>query len=226
MAVRSKAGGGARAPLTRERVLRAAMAVADEGGVASLTMRKLAEKLGVEAMSLYYHVANKDEILDGMVDAVFSEIDLPVGVDWKTAMRQRALSARAALKRHRWAIGVLESRANPGPATLRHHDAVLGCLRNAGFSVELAAHAFSALDSYIYGFALQELNLPFSNTEELEKVAASIMKDMPVDAYPHLSELVVQHVLKPGYAYANEFEYGLNLLLDSLEQQRRKDRRK
>ena len=143
-------------------------------------MRKLGEALGVEAMSLYNHVANKDELLDGMVDLVFSEIDLPSdGADWKTAMRERAVSARQALSRHPWAIGLMESRTSPGPATLRHHDAVIGSLREAGFSIAMAAHAFSALDSYIYGFALQEASLPFNTAEETAEVAQTILSAVP-----------------------------------------------
>ena len=151
-----------RIPLTRERVLRAAIALCDEGGIESLSMRKLGQQLGVEAMSLYNHVANKDDILDGIVDVVVNEIDVPpIGDDWKAALRQRANSARAVLSRHPWATGLIESRTNPGPATLRYYDSVIGSLREAGFSIEMAAHAFSALDSYIYGFALQEVSLPF-----------------------------------------------------------------
>jgi AcrR family transcriptional regulator len=207
-----------RIPLTRQRVLRAAVALADRGGVRSLSMRKLAQELGVEAMSLYHHVANKDAILDGIVDVVFSEIDLPSGqADWKAAMRQRAISAREALLRHPWATGLMESRSTPGPATLRHHDAVLGILRNAGFSVELAAHAFSVLDSYIYGFALQEANLPFQTSNELAAVADTILGNLPADEYPYLTELTVEHVLQPGYDYWNEYLFGLELILDGLD---------
>ena len=210
-----------RIPLSRERVLRSAVAFADQGGIASLSMRKLGDALGVEAMSLYNHVANKSELLDGMVDLVFSEIDLPSGgAGWKTAMRQRAVSARQALSRHRWAIGLMESRASPGPATLRHHDAVIGSLRHAGFSIEMAAHAYSALDSYIYGFALQEASLPFDTEEETAEVAEMIFKQFPADEYPHLTELTVEHVLQPGYDYGNEFEFGLDLILDGLERAR------
>src|SRR5437867_8063557 len=144
MARPAKPATEARIPLSRERVLRAAVAFADESGIASLTMRKLGEALGVEAMSLYNHVANKGDLLDGMIDIVFSEIDLPSrGADWKTAMRQRGVSARRVLSRHPWAIGLMESRSSPGPATLRHHDAVIGRLREAGFSIALAAHARS-----------------------------------------------------------------------------------
>jgi AcrR family transcriptional regulator len=214
-----------RAPLTRERVLSEAAAFADEHGIASLSMRKLGDALGVEAMSLYNHVANKDELLDGMVDLVFGEIDLPkAGEDWSSAMRQRAISVRHALGRHRWAIGLMESRAAPGPATLRHHDAVIGCLRGGGFSVEMAAHAFSLVDSYIYGFALQEASLPFDTAEEAGEVAAVILGAMDSGAYPHLTELTVEHVLQPGYDYAAEFEFGLDLILDGLARAARRAR--
>jgi AcrR family transcriptional regulator len=207
--------------LSRDRVLRAAVAFADEHGIGSLSMRKLGEVLGVEAMSLYNHVANKAQLLDGMVDLIFSEIDLPSdGSDWKAAMRARAISARQVLARHRWAIGLMESRATPGPATLRHHDRVIGILRNAGFSVGMAAHAFALLDSYIYGFALQEAGLPFDTAEETADLAQSIMAGMPADEYPHLTELAVKHVLQPGYEYGNEYEFGLELILDGLERAR------
>lgn len=208
---------GVRTRLSRERVLAGAVAFADERGIESLTMRKLGEALGVEAMSLYNHVANKDELLDGMVDIVFGEVGLPGGdVDWKTAMRRRAVSARQVLSRHRWAIGLMESRTSPGPATLRHHDAVIGCLRGAGFSVEMAAHAFSLLDSYVYGFALQEATLPFDTAEQTAEVAEMILSSLQPGEYPHLTELAVEHVLKPGYDYGNEFEFGLDLILDGL----------
>ena len=216
------AGPTPRVPLTRERVLHAAVALADESGSESLSMRKLGEAVGVEAMSLYHHVANKDELLDGMIDVVFSEIDLPSNCnDWKIAMRQRAISARRVLSRHRWAIGFMESRTSPGPATLRHHDAVIGCLRQAGFSVELTAHAFSVLDSYIYGFALQERSLPFHTPEETVVLAQDMLAQFPTDEYPHLAELAVAHVLRPGYDYGNEFEFGLDLILDGLEKTQR-----
>jgi AcrR family transcriptional regulator len=207
-----------RNPLSRELVLRAAVAFADENGLASLTMRKLGEVLGVEAMSLYNHVANKDDLLDGMVDLVFAEIDLPDGAGgWRAAMRERGISARRALARHRWAIGLMESRSSPGPATLRHHDAVIGCLREAGFSVAMAAHAFSLLDSYTYGFALQEASLPFESGPETAELAEAIMAGFPRDQYPHLAELTVEHVLQPGYDYGDEYEFGLDVILDGLE---------
>jgi len=206
--------------LSRDRVLHAAVGFADNSGIGSLTMRKLGEALGVEAMSLYNHVANKAELLDGMVDLVFGEIDLPEGVDWKAAMRERAISVRRALGRHPWAIGLMESRSSPGPATLRHHDRVLGILRGGGFSVALAAHAFSVLDSYIYGFALNEASLPFHTADETAEVAQAIFASLPADAYPHLTELTVERVLKPGYDYGDEYEFGLDLILDGLDRAR------
>ena len=193
------------------------MAFADANGIESLTMRKLGEVVGVEAMSLYNHVANKDDLLDGMVDLVFGEIGLPAGgPDWRPAMRRRAVSAREVLARHRWAIGLMESRTSPGAATLRHHDAVIGSLRAGGFSVAMAAHAFSLLDSYIYGFALQEATLPFDTAEETAVVAHEILDQFPTDEYPHLTELAVEHVMQPCYEYGKEFDFGLELILDGL----------
>jgi AcrR family transcriptional regulator len=207
-----------RTPLTTERVLQTALALADREGVGSLSMRRLARELGVEAMSLYHHVAGKQALLDGMVDLVFGEIELPADDgDWKAAMRRRAVSARGVLARHPWAIALMESRRTPGPANLRHHDAVLGCLRRAGFAVVLTAHAYSILDAYIYGFALQEASLPFDTPEETAEVAAGIMDAFVADAYPHLTELAVEHVLQPGYDYGDEYAFGLELILDGLE---------
>jgi AcrR family transcriptional regulator len=217
----STKGVASRVPLTRDRVLRAAVGFADERGIASLSMRKLGEELGVEAMSLYNHVANKSELLDGMVDLVFGEIELPIGGnDWRAAMRRRAVSARVVLSRHRWAIGLMESRTSPGPATLRHHDAVIGSLRGGGFAIEMAAHAFSVLDSYIYGFALQEANLPFDTGEQTVELAEAILAEFPAGEYPHLAELTRGHVLQPGYDYGAEYEFGLDLILDGLSRAR------
>jgi AcrR family transcriptional regulator len=207
-----------RVPLTRERVLETALRLADQGGLEALSMRKLGQALGVEAMALYYHFANKERVLDGIVDLVFGEIEPPAaGGEWKSAMRRRAIEVRDALLRHRWAVGFMESRTNPGPATLRHHDAVIGCLRAAGFDMAMAAHAYSLMDSYIYGFALQETSLPFDSAETASKTAQAIMARFAAGEYPHLTELTVEHVLKPGYDYGHEFEYGLDLILDGLE---------
>lgn len=200
------------------RVLQAALELADQDGIEGLTMRKLGEALGVEAMSLYNHVANKDELLDGLVDIVFSEIELECADgDWKETMRRRAVSFREILARHPWAIGLMESRSHPGSANLGHHDAVLRCLREAGFSVEMAGHAYSLLDSYIYGFALSQASLPFDTGEQASQVAQTIMAEFASGKYPHLTEIATEHVMKPGYSYAAEFEFGLQLILDGLE---------
>lgn len=210
-----------RVALSRERVFRAAIALADKGGLEALTMRRLAERLRVEAMSLYHHVKNKDEILDGMVDAVFAGIPLPAPGDWQTAMRERAIAIRAALVRHPWSVGVLESRRHPGPATLGHHDAAIGCLRQAGFSIGMVAHALALLDSYVYGFVVEEQQLPLAPGGDAEALAGDILAGMSPRAYPHLAELAVEHVMKPGYAFADEFEFGLELILEALSRRRR-----
>ena len=208
----------ARRPLTRKRVLRAAMVQADRGGLEELTMRKLADALHVAPMALYRHVANRDDLIDAMIDVVFSEIEVPSpAVDWRTAMRRRGISLRDALLRHRWATGLMESRAHPGPANLGHHDAVLGNLRASGFSLELAAHAYSALDSYIYGFALTKMNLPFDASTDMSEMADRMLEPFPADTYPHLVEFITHHAMKPDYDYGGEFEYGLDLVLDGLE---------
>ncbi|ONI89192.1 TetR family transcriptional regulator [Saccharothrix sp. ALI-22-I] len=206
-----------RAPLSRDRVLRAAVAIADAGGVGALTMRSLADELDVKPMSLYHHVANKDEILDGIVDLVFSRIELPSpGREWRHEMHRRATSARDVLRRHPWAIGLLESRTAPGPATLRHHDATIGTLRRAGFSVEMTAHAYALLDSYVYGFAVQEAALPFHSPDTAAEVTEEIMRHLSPDDYPHLAEMATAHVLQPGTDFADEFEFGLGVILDAL----------
>jgi AcrR family transcriptional regulator len=218
MPPRKKKKSGQREPVSRERALRVAVELADAGGLPELTMRRLAQELEVEAMSLYHHVPNKDAILDGMIDLVFQEIELPSAEhDWKTAMRRRAASARAALVRHPWAIALMESRRTPGHANLSHHDAVLGSLRRGGFSIALTAHAYAVLDSYVYGFVHTELNLPFQTTEETREVAREILGEIPPGMYPYLVELASEHVLRPGYSYGNEFEFGLELILDGLE---------
>ena len=210
------AGPPGRSPLSRDRVLRAAIAVADAGGLGALTIRSLAGELGVKPMSVYYHVANKEEILDGIVDVVFGEIELPaIGGEWRAEMRRRAASARAVLRRHPWAIGLMESRRTPGPATLRHHDTIIGTLRAAGFPVAATAHAYALLDSYVYGFALQEAALPLG-PEELTDVTETIMQQFSPADYPHLAEMATEHIMRPGYDHADEFEFGLTTILDAL----------
>jgi AcrR family transcriptional regulator len=205
-----------RVPLSRERVLDAAIKLADQGGLESLSMRKLGQELGVEAMAVYYHFANKDEVIDGIVDIVFSQIDLPAsGADWKSAMRQRAVSLRDVLLRHRWAIGLMESRRKPGPANLRHHDVVIGSLRSAGLNMPTIAHAYSLVDSYVYGFALFAMNLPFDPSEEVADLGQDVLRAYPVNAYPNLVAYI--SAMRPGYNYGDEFEYGLDLILDGLD---------
>ena len=206
-----------RPALSRERVLEGAIALADDGGVGALTIRSLAQHLGVKPMTLYYYVANKSAILDAIVDVVFSEIDLPaVDGDWRSEVHLRATSARHVLRRHSWAIGLLESRTTPGPATLRHHDAMLGTLREAGFSIKMTAHAYALIDSYVYGFALQEAALPFDGADTVSSVAAPIIDRFAAGEYPHLVELATEHILQPGYDFGDEFDFGLDLILDAL----------
>lgn len=210
-----------RVPLSRERVLRGAMDVADAGGLAALTIRSLAAELGVKPMSVYHYVANKDEIIDGIVDLVFSEIDLPsTDGEWQAGMRRRGISARRVLRVHPWAIPLLQSRTSPGPATLAHHNAVIGSLRAGGFSLELTAHAYALLDSYIFGFALSEASLPINGPETVSEVAESMMFEVLAETYPHLLEFTTKHILKPGYDFGLEFEFGLDLVLDGLASSR------
>jgi AcrR family transcriptional regulator len=209
-----------RAPLSKARVLQAAVALADEVGLEAFSMRGLAQELGVVPMALYKHVANKEELLDGMVDIVFSEIELPSGgLDWRSAMRSRAISTREALKRHTWAIGLMESR-HPGPANLRNHNAVMGCLRKAGFSFEMAIHAYSAQDAYIYGFALQERDLGFETPQSAGEAAQRRANTIgALEDYPYLVEVVTK-LPESGYDNTVEFAWGLDLILDGLEQLR------
>jgi AcrR family transcriptional regulator len=208
-----------RAQLSRERVLRTAVAFADRHGLEALSMRKLGQELGASAMSAYYYFPNKERLLDGMVDAVFSEIAPPSPeVDWKTAMRNRAISTREALNRHRWAIGHMEGRTDHGPANLRLHDAVLGCLRAAGFSLEATVQAYSVQDAYIYGFVLQEIDMASRTPADFAAEAQRQMdayQDQLAD-YPHLAEVVGGHVARVGYDYGKAFLFGLDLILDAL----------
>ncbi len=219
-------GGGklvtTRKPVTREAVVSTAVQMADEGGIGAVTMRKIAQQLGVEAMSLYHHVRNKDGILDVMVDHVFAEIEIPIQADWREALRVRTASARDALVRHPWALGLMDSRRSPGQQTLRHHDAVIGVLRRAGFTIGGAAHAFSLLDSYLYGFVLQETTMPFDSTDaaDTREVAESIQSGIDPADLPHLTEMTTAHVMAPGYSYADEFDLGLEVVLDGLERNR------
>ena len=217
----------ARPPLSKERVLEAAIALARRDGLEALSMRKLADVLGAGAMSLYHYVPNKERLLDEMVDVVFAEIEVPPAADdWKSAMRTRAISTREVLNRHRWAVGLMESRRTPGPASIRVHNAVLGILREGGFSIELTIQAYSVLDAYIYGFALQEKSIPFESVEESAEVAQEQVRlheqqsAALAEEFPYLAEVVAGHVAKVGYDFGETFEYGLDLILDALEQRR------
>lgn len=205
----------AKRPLTVERIVAAAAAVADRGGLGAVSMRKVGKELGVEAMSLYHHVASKKVLVDALSEWVVEQIELPAPADpWRPAMTSRARSARDVMRRHPWGLGLLESRRQPGPASLRYHDRVLGCLRHNGFPVPLAAHAFTAIDAYVFGFVLTELNLPFAPGEQPDDFVDQLT--LPVGTYPHLAEMVEVLVVGQGYDFADEFEFGLELLLDGL----------
>ncbi len=208
-----------REPVTRERAVRVAMTLADAGGIESLSMRKLAGELGIEAMSLYYHVKNKSDLLDGMLDVVYSEFATPkAGDEWRAAMQARAVSTRAVLAKHPWAISI-KARTSPGPATLGHLDSVIGCLIAAGFSMRMVGHAMSVLDSYTQGFAQQEASLPLDQSGDIGAATEDIMAQQAsmAEAFPNLADMAVSLILKPGYAYGNEFDFGLKLLLDGIE---------
>lgn len=211
------------APLSRERIVVTAVALADAGGFRSLSMRNIAAELGAGTMALYRHVANKEDLLDDMVDVVFAEMYVPaIGGRWRHELRERGISARAALQRHPWAVGLMETRMHPGPASAAHHNATMGCLREAGFPFREAVHAYNLLDAYTYGFALQEQTIPFETPEESGDMAASTVGERG-DAYPYLAEVVVE-LGKRGYDYTEEFEFGLDFIVDGLERYRRRIR--
>ncbi|GGE92317.1 TetR/AcrR family transcriptional regulator [Mycetocola zhadangensis] len=218
MSAREQREAASDAGLSKQRVVAEAVRLADREGVDGLSMRRLAGALGAGAMSLYHYVANKEELLDAMVDIVFEEIDLPrKDADWQSALRRRAISARQVLARHPWAIGLMESRTSAGPANLRHHEAVTACLRKAGFPVLMATHANWLLDSYVYGFALQETSLPFGTADEFANMAeADYLPQLPHDEFPYLNESA-QALLAAGYDPAEEFLFGLDLVLGALE---------
>ena len=198
------------------------MRIADTKGLTAVSMRRVAQKVGVEAMSLYHHVENKADLLDGMVDAVLAQVEAPeASAPWRPAIRTRCVSLRAVLKRHPWAISLLDSRANPGDATLAHHNAVLGCFRRAGFSVALSSRSFSLLDSYVFGFVVQEQALPFTNADELRAVGEPLLASMN-PAHEHLYEVAAEHMLSLEYDFDAEFAFGLDLILDGLARERRR----
>lgn len=208
-----------RQQLTAERVVVGAVALADEIGINAFTIRKLADSIDVKPMTIYHYLPNKEAIIDGMVSQVFSEIDLPPSdLAWRQAILVRSRSMRRVLAKHRWASPLMESRTSAGAATLRHHDAVLGCFRTAGFSLVATSHAYAVIDAFIYGFALQEATLPATGGAEMAELMTQMADLMPVNEYPHLAEFTTGHVLVPGYEFGDEFEFGLGLILDGLEQ--------
>lgn len=207
-----------RQPLSRERVLEGAVALADGIGIEAFTIRKLAAALGTKPMTIYHHVPSKDEIIDGMVELVFAEIEKPPeDLHWRSAIRRRCVSAREVLKRHAWAAPLMESRTSPGPENLGHHESVLACLRRGGLSWPMVAHAYAILDAFVYGFAFQEATLPGGAGDELVEIAKDIATAFDADAFPHLVAFTVEHVIQPGYSFADSFEYGLDLILAGLE---------
>ena len=206
---------GRRPKVSREQVLDAALELADEGGLPAVTMASVGARLGVEAMSLYRHIGNKEEMLDGLVDRVFAEIEVPADArDWRDALGRRAVSVHAALRRHPWAIGLMESRSRPGPATLGHHDAMVAILLRAGFDGRGATRVYNVIDSYVYGFALQEATLPFSSPEEMSSMSDQMLAAV-ADAYPHLAS-VQRELVGSGFDYADEFEAGLDIIMGAL----------
>ncbi|MGH2382686.1 MAG: TetR/AcrR family transcriptional regulator C-terminal domain-containing protein [Candidatus Limnocylindria bacterium] len=221
MALQPKPSDTDRVPLSRERVLRAAIGLADEAGIESLTMRRLAQELGVEAMSLYHHVAKKDDILNGIVDIVIGEFELPSpGADWKAALRTTAISAHEILVRHPWAASLVLSASGVSPARLRYMDAILGTLRAAGFSADMTDHAYHALESHIMGFTLWEVGMNLGSDEDLKAMASAFLQTLPRDELPHLVEHVEQHLKPPRSDDQGEFAFGLDLVLDGLERMR------
>jgi AcrR family transcriptional regulator len=219
MATQTDPSPDPRTPLSKERVLRAAIDLADEGGIESLTMRKLAQKLGVEAMSLYHYVAKKDDILDGIVDLVITEIPVPPKEDdWKAAIREIAISAHEVLVRHPWACSLMWT-TSISPARLRYMESILGTLRESGFSPDLTHHAYHALDSHITGFTLWQVNIPFKS-EEIAELGATFLRELPTDVYPYVAEHTEQHLMPPDPEEKSEFEFGLDLILDGLERLR------
>ncbi len=207
---------GARTPLTRERVLHGALDLADEIGVETFTMRRLAAALDVKPMTIYHYVPGKEQIIDGIVDEVFTEIALPPeDVPWIEALRIRCRSARQVLARHPWATALMETRSSPGPANLRHHDAMLGCLRRGGLTIEQTVHAYGILDSYVFGFAMQE-GAALEDRAELGEAVDRIADRAPMADYPHLDE-TMRHVVQHGYSVAGAFDFGLDLVLGGIQ---------
>ena len=207
-----------KASLSKEAILRAAVGLADESGLDALTIRQLAHVLGTAPTTIYHHLKSKGEIIDGMVEFVFSEIEVPSEeVEWTDAIRSRCLSTRRALHRHEWAAPLMESRTTPGPLCLRHHDAAIGHLRRGGLSNELVAHAFAILDAFVYGFSIQAAALPGRARDELVKVATEFDNRDIIPDFPHLAGFVTDRVLQRGHGFEVSFEFGLDILIAGIE---------
>ena len=213
----SKNSSAQSATLNKDRVIVAAIKLADVGGIDAMSMRKLGRELGVEAMAVYHHFAGKNQLIEGMIDYVHKEIELPTDLtDWRAYMQSRAASAFEVLVRHPWASPIMEAGVNPGPSTLKDSENMIKCFRQAGFSIEMTVHAVTVLNIYIYGAAMQYARLSFSNVEQAAELGESVKQQFPVDAYPYLAEMISQHMLKAGYNSKDEFEFGLNLILDGI----------
>lgn len=212
----TKRPGPRRSPLTKDDVFAAALAIADRDGLDAVTMRSVADALGVQAMSLYHHVANKDAILDGLADLVFAEVAVPeaAGASWRPPLRARMVSLHDALGRHPWALPVLESRTSPGPVSLQQHEACLAVLRAGGFTITNALLTFAVLDAYVFGFAVQEQALPFVDDAAADAEVVAGYAAM-AEHLPHMMEAIV-HVGGPDWSFSDQFEPGLDLVLDAI----------
>ena len=207
-----------REKLNSDRIVEGALLLADDVGMDAFTIRRLASALGVGPMTIYHYFPNKEAIIDAMVDAVYAQIALPpTDEEWTDAIRVRCISAREVLNRHPWAPPYMVSRTSPGPATPGHHDALLGCLRRGGLSLQMTAHAYAILDSFLHGFALEEASLPASGGEEVQEIAEEMTAAFDVERYPSLVEFATGHVMRPGYNFSASFEFGLNLIIDGLD---------
>ncbi len=203
--------------LNRDRIVESALLLADDVGMDAFTIRRLASALGVGPMTIYHYFPNKETIIDAMVDAVYEQISLPpTDEEWTDAIRVRCVSAREVLNRHPWAPPYMVSRTSPGPATLKHHDAILDCLRRGGLSLQMTAHAYAILDSFLHGFALEEASLPRSGGEGVHDVAQDMTAALDAERYPSLFEFATEHVTQPGYDFSASFEFGLDLIIEGL----------
>lgn len=203
--------------LSKDAVIKAAMKLADQGGIEALSMRKLGKVLGVEAMALYYHFANKSQLIEGMIDYVHGEIDLPLKEkNWIIYMRIRAQSAFEVLARHPWAAGLMEAGINPGPSTLNDSENMIKCFRESGFSIKKTVHAVTVINIYVYGAAQQYAHIQFDTSEDAALLSEDIKNQFPIDAYPYLGELMTKYMMNKKYSVIEEFNFGLALIIDGI----------